>query len=195
MTGTADIKAETTTSADFNKGLKATNIPCKQRTGSWGKQYCAHEHLNHQHVWPPKTKHATTTTSTTQRVDIKLRSTIRNTTNADSSNLSKCISSCMGTDKPRHWRQREHKSRESNPEFDLISSFHTFHCFFDLLPFWLHFNRWSRRRQLHNWDRNNCNLKQYTKHVSDEGRTNFKFFNNSEIVQELLISRVEDKIY
>lgn len=122
MTGTADIKAETTTGADFNKGLKATNIPCKQRTGSWGKQYCAHEHLNHQHVWPPKTKHATTTTSTTQRVDIKLRSTIRNTTNADSSNLSKCISSCMGTDIPRHWRQREHKSRESNPEF----AFHPF---------------------------------------------------------------------
>lgn len=50
MTGTADIKAETATGADFNKGLKATNIPCKQRTGSWGKHYCAHEHFNHQQV-------------------------------------------------------------------------------------------------------------------------------------------------
>lgn len=50
MTGTADIKAETATGADFNKGLKATNIPCKHRTGSWDKHYFAHEHFNHQQV-------------------------------------------------------------------------------------------------------------------------------------------------
>lgn len=54
-------------------------------------------------------------------------------------------------------KDRAHKV-ESQPCIG-FPKFHTFYSLFYLLPFWLHFSRWSSRCQLHSWEKKQLQLR------------------------------------